>query len=155
MKGGSSYQRKIQFSSKLVPSVMETHHCLEQWVVGRNKRRSFAVQDMQVLGAVPLLQSSTGTEESALTSPVAGTPAALPAETFLKPLKLAGSCNWFPGLLGCKDAMPAKLTCQAPAWIISHAVWQLPLQRSVTGRVRSWGSGLERYSVTHIAGNRT
>lgn len=128
---------------------METHHWLEQRAVGKNKRRSLAVQDMQVLRAVPLLQSSTGTEECPHQS--------CDWYTFsltcwsLSKASEAGreSCNWSPDLLGYKDAMPAKLTCQAPAWIISHAVWQLPLQRSVTDGSRSWGSGLK--TVTHIA----
>lgn len=68
VKGCSSHQRKIQFSSKLIEKdlvlfAMKTHHCgWNSKAVGRNKRRSFAVQDthrQQALWAVTLLLSST------------------------------------------------------------------------------------------------
>lgn len=100
---------------------METHHWLEQRVVGRNKRRSLEVQDMQVLRVVPLLQSSTGTEDSALTSPVAGTSSALPAEAFLKPLKRAGSHAIV--LLICWDVrMPCQQSSHAQ---LLHECWAM------------------------------
>lgn len=107
VKGCSSHQRKIQFSSKLterdlVLFAMKTHHCgWNSKAVGRNKR-SLTVQDarrQQALRAETLLLSSTA-QQFATISPVAGVLSALPAEVFLKLPKLAPSNALHLGLAG-------------------------------------------------------